>query len=96
MLPENTCSDLICHFDFPLEPGTVPRIPSGTVLGTQSLLLAIAMLSRELGENSLFPHATSPSKPSYGDIRHTTDPVHSINDHKMANVWTIILNISWN
>ena len=95
-LPENICSDLIWHFDFPREPWTVQkRIELWDSFGnpTQSLLLATARLSRELGKNSLSP--TLPPHPNRPMVILDT-VVHSISDLKMANVWTIILNTSWN
>ena len=60
--------------------------------GTIALIGYCKVDGRELGENSTPPHL----KPSHSDIRHSTDAVHALKDLKMANMWTVFLNTSWN
>ena len=65
--PEITCSDLICSFWLHVWgawDGTETNFNFGTVLGTQLLVLAVARLSRELGENSPSPPTSSPPRPT--------------------------------
>ena len=94
---------LFGHFDFTCEePGTVQkRIEFWTVL-TDTIALNISyckVAGRELGENSTPtppPPPPPPPKPSHSDNRLSTDPVHALKDLKMANMWTVFLNTSWN
>ena len=71
------------------------ELNSGKVLRDTIALITgsyCKVAGRELGENS----TPTPLKPSHSDVRHSTDPVHALNDLKMANMLTVFLNTSWN